>query len=75
MATELFRRNTIAMLRDANGNDISDHQAMAGLLWADYKERMGQSNGINMQFDLSRILKRVEGLDELTVPFTKKRNG
>jgi hypothetical protein len=33
---------------------------------------MGKSEGIDMQFDLAHIIKRVEGLDELTVPFTKK---
>jgi hypothetical protein len=73
MATERYRRNSIAMLRDSDGNEITDHQAMAGLLWADYKGRMGHLDGINMQFDLDRIFKRVEGLDELTKPFTKKK--
>jgi hypothetical protein len=48
MATERYRRNSIAMLRDADANDIIYHQAMAGLLWADYKGRMGHSDGINM---------------------------
>jgi hypothetical protein len=33
---------------------------------------MGILEGIDMQFDLSRIIKHVDGLDELTVPFTKK---
>jgi hypothetical protein len=33
---------------------------------------MSKSEGIDMQFDLAHIIKRVEGLDELTVPFTKK---
>jgi hypothetical protein len=35
----------------------------------DYKDRMGHSEGINMQFNLQTLLKRVEGLDELTLPF------
>jgi hypothetical protein len=33
---------------------------------------MGTSEGIDMQFDLGRIINPVEGLDSLTVPFTKK---
>jgi hypothetical protein len=45
---------------------------MAALLWTEYKNRMGSSEGIEMQFDLSRIIQPVEGLEELTVPFTKK---
>jgi hypothetical protein len=46
MATERFHRNTIALLHDANGNEVSHHESMAGLLWSDYKDRMGRSDGI-----------------------------
>jgi hypothetical protein len=46
MATERFHRNTIALLHDANGNEVSDHESMAGLLWSNYKDRMGRSDGI-----------------------------
>jgi hypothetical protein len=60
------------MLQDCEGNDVTDHDLMAGMLWNEYKDRMGKSEGIDMQFDLAHIIKRVEGLDELTVPFTKK---
>jgi hypothetical protein len=45
---------------------------MAGLLWSSFKERMGKSEGISMQFDLDSLLSKVEGLDVLTVPFDKK---
>jgi hypothetical protein len=48
MATERYHRNTIAMQQDSNGNKATDHQAMAGLLWANYKERMRRSDGIRM---------------------------
>jgi hypothetical protein len=37
-----------------------------------YKERMGKSEGIDMQFNLQVLLNRVQGLDELTVPFEEK---
>jgi hypothetical protein len=43
MATERFRRNNIAMLKDENGVEISDHHQMAGVLWNIYKQRMGHS--------------------------------
>jgi hypothetical protein len=33
MATERYRRNTIAMLIDEEGNEINDHETMAGMLW------------------------------------------
>jgi hypothetical protein len=45
---------------------------MAAMLWNDYKARMGHSEGIDMQFNLSTLLKRVDGLEELTVPFQVK---
>jgi hypothetical protein len=72
MASERYRRNFIAMLLDNKGNEVTDHQVMAGLLWASFKERMGKSEGISMQFDLSFLLTPVEGLQELSVPFDKK---
>jgi hypothetical protein len=38
MATERFRRNSIAMLQDEDGNEVSDHDLMAGMLWREYKD-------------------------------------
>jgi mannosylglycoprotein endo-beta-mannosidase len=32
MATKIFRRNSISVLQDEDGNEISDHQAMVALL-------------------------------------------
>ena len=72
MATERYRRNSISMLRAADGREVSDHQEMAAMLWSCYKDRMGQSTGIQMQFDLDRLLTRVDGLDQLTAPFEIK---
>ena len=51
---------------------VSDHDTMAAMLWTCYRNRMGHSEGIQMQFDLSRLIHRVEGLEMLTNPFTKK---
>jgi hypothetical protein len=45
---------------------------MAGLLWREYKDRMGRSEPISMQFDLPRILHAVDGLHELTRPYEEK---
>ena len=44
---------------------------MAGVLWDSYKNRMGNSTGIQMGFDLHRLLPRVEGLEVLSRPFDK----
>jgi hypothetical protein len=72
MATERYRRNNIAMLKNDDGVFISDHQEMANLIWKSYKDRMGQSHGIDMQFNLASLLTRVEGFEDLTAPFEKK---
>jgi mannosylglycoprotein endo-beta-mannosidase len=72
MATERYRRNTISMIRDDDGNEVTDHDSMAGLFLREYKERMGRSEPISMQFDLHRILHGVDGLQELTKPFEEK---
>jgi hypothetical protein len=48
MATERYRRNAIAMLKDVDGNEVTDHQGMAGLLWREYKDIMGRSEPISM---------------------------
>jgi hypothetical protein len=45
---------------------------MAGIAHTRFKERMGQSRGINMGFDLSDLLTVVPGLSELTKPFSKE---
>jgi hypothetical protein len=72
MASQRMRRNTISVLKAADGRMVSDHDEMAGLLWSEYKERLGTSVPINMQFDLDRLITRVTGLDELTTPFLKE---
>lgn len=72
MATERFRRNTIASLKREDGSEITDHTEMAGMLWASYKGRMGSTEGIEMQFDLDNIITKVDGLEVLSRPFEKK---
>jgi hypothetical protein len=43
MATQRMRRNAISMLKANDGRIISDHDEMAGLLWSEYRDRMGKS--------------------------------
>jgi hypothetical protein len=66
MATQRNRRNTISMLKANDGRVVSDHAEMAALLWSSYRDRMGSSEGIDMQFDLPRLVKRVQGLEEIS---------
>ena len=41
------------------------------MLYKTYKERLGSSKTPCMCVDLSRIIRRIDGLDELSAPFTK----
>ncbi|XP_073353741.1 uncharacterized protein [Aegilops tauschii subsp. strangulata] len=43
---------------------------MAGILWASFKYRMGQAEGINMGFDLNHLIQPIPGLEELSLPFS-----
>jgi mannosylglycoprotein endo-beta-mannosidase len=72
MATQRNRRNTIFMLRAEDGRLVNDHAEMAGLLWSNYRDRMGHSQGITMKFDLSRLVTRVQGLEEISQPFIQE---
>lgn len=71
VATERFRRNSIASLKTED-TVVTDHVGKAALLYHSYKQRLDQSNPPNMLFDLPTIIKRIEGLEELTVPFTRE---
>lgn len=72
MATERFRRNSIASLKSDDGVVVSEHQQMAGLLWSSFKNRMGTANGIDMRFDLHRLIQAVPGLESLSAPFSQE---
>jgi hypothetical protein len=63
MATERFHRNNIAMSKNDDGVG----------LWRTYKCRMGQLEGIDLQFDLASLLTRVDGLEELTIHLRKNK--
>ena len=71
MATERFRKNSISSLQDDDGNIISDHQQMAGMLWGTFRDRMGVSTGIDMRFDLGSLIETVDGLNNLSAPFSE----
>jgi hypothetical protein len=72
MATERYRRNSIASLVSDDGRQVSNHDEMAGMVWNCYKDRMGSSKGIDMKFDLNVLLSKVDGLENLAAPFTNE---
>jgi hypothetical protein len=42
-ATERYRKNTISVLQDGQGREISSHAEKAASLWNTFKTRMGDS--------------------------------
>jgi hypothetical protein len=60
------------MITTNDGSQVDDHAEMAGLLWSSYRDRMGHSEGINMQFNLSNLETRVHGLEEMFEPFMQE---
>ena len=70
MASERYRKNNIASLTTSDGMTIEDDTGKESLTYQAFKDRMGSSQPCNMKFDLARIIKKCEGLDDLTLPFT-----
>ena len=70
VATERFCKNAISSIKTLEGDVVTDHQQLAGMFWADFNQRMGQSKGIQMGFDLDTLISRIDGLEELSLPFT-----
>ena len=50
---------------------MSNHQQLAGMFWSDIKIRVGHAQGIHMGFDLENLLARVDGLEDLSKPFSE----
>lgn len=70
VATERFSQNSIASLQTSDDMVVHDHVGKEAVLFQAYKDRLGHSDPVDICFDLPNIVKRVEGLDELSVPFT-----
>ena len=65
LATERFRHNSIANLREGDVV-VSDHVGKEGILYKTYKERLGSSKPTTMRFDLPRIIRRIPRITRLT---------
>jgi retron-type reverse transcriptase len=66
------RRNAITSLSNADGLEVSQHEAKAEILWEDFKARMGSSEFSHMHFNLEDLLQRDLELDDLVAPFSKE---
>jgi hypothetical protein len=64
-------RNNVVSLTAEDGRIVTDHKEMAALSLNCYKNIMGTSRKIDMCLDLHALIKKVDGLEILTIPFTK----
>lgn len=72
MATARYRRNSIATLTQTDGTVVAYHAGKEKILFDTYKERLGKASTPQMKFALADIIKKVDGLEELTTPFTRE---
>jgi hypothetical protein len=74
VATQSYRRNYITFIEDEDGNYITNHDHKAAIIWNSYKNRLGITNNLVMNFDLDHLVTRYE-LSHLDVPFTLEEIG
>ena len=74
VATQNYRGNFIASLKDEDDRVIEDHEAKAAVLWHSYKNRVGQSDTPEMLFNLDELITPNTEADfgSLEVPFSTK---
>ena len=70
MALERYQRNNIASLTTENGYCVEDHAGKESVIFQAFKNRLGTFAQHEMKFDLARIIKWIDSLDQLTAPFT-----
>ena len=69
MAFERYKRNTIPSLTTLDGSYIEDHDGKESIMFQSFKERFRTSSPHEMKFNIKNIIKKVEGLDQLTTRF------
>jgi hypothetical protein len=71
-----YRHNYIAILKNKNLAEITDHDGKASILWNAFKERMGSSDNPTMHFNLQETLDTPTLTEEqkcsLGLPFSSK---
>ena len=72
IATERYRRNYIAALPNADGIEVTSHEAKEKIIFDTYKQRLGSSTDPPMVFDLPSLIQPLPGLEVLSLPFTKE---
>jgi hypothetical protein len=69
-ATERYRHNKIAEIKDDDGNILVDHNEKANAFWISYKGRMGVCIPTASPFHLEEIISPCSDLSSLVEPFS-----
>jgi hypothetical protein len=71
MATVSYRRNLIAQVQDDYGIFLINHEDKANHLWCSFKNRMGISENVGMEFNTRSLVHNFDGddLNSLSQPF------
>ena len=69
MATERYRKNSIASLQLSDGTVSSDHGEIAKEFLVAFKGRMGTVKPILLGNEILSLIPKVQGLEVLTKPF------
>ena len=72
MATERYRKTSIASLLLSDGSVTSNHEEMAKEFLSSFKSRMGTVKSISLDENILSLIPRVQGLEVLTKPFELK---
>jgi hypothetical protein len=70
VATERFRRNSIPHLTQSDGSIVSDNEGKEKIIYEAFMERLGTKSDPPMAFNLPELIEPVEGLSELSAPFS-----
>jgi hypothetical protein len=69
-ATERYRKNVISQILDPSGRMVSDHGEKSALFFQEFKNRLGFSVDIMLQFDLQALIMPHPNLEHLCLPFS-----
>jgi hypothetical protein len=72
IATERHRRNSIASILLTDGSVAEEHIDKEKAIYQAFKERLGTCTSPAMHLDLPALITPTSGLEELSLPFTKK---
>ena len=72
MATEIYRKNSIASLLLSDGSITSNHGEMAKEFLLSFKNRMWTVRPISLDENILSLIPRVQGCEVLTKPFDLK---